>query len=672
MIKRTWFFLITVFTISIFSACVDQDFDEPPVIGEDPNLPNPEQTIADLKGLFQPNQLVTIEEDWTIDGIVVADDRSGNFFRSIILQDETGGIEILINLTDAYNFYPIGRQLFIKLKGLVIGEDAGVLQLGGYIFVENGGENLGDIVALDDHILRGQIVGAPEPKTTTINALSNADISSLVKLENVEFAGFEFGQTYSDPIGRNNINRTIQDCNGNEIVMRSSGFANFAGEPIPEGNGSIIAIYSVFRTTPQLFIRQLSDVQMDGIRCSGLTGDETQMSIKDLRDLFNAGTIAAPADRKIVGTVISDRANDNTDGRNLFIQDASGGIVIRFQNFHNFALGDEIEVVVSNQELSEFSGLLQVNRVPNENAKSTGNSGTITPRETTVADILANLEAWESTLVKLSGATITGSSTFGGSTTVADASGSIAMFTRNQATFANDVVPSGEVEIIAIVSEFNTPQIFIRNASDVTGGMMGGGGEATQMAISDVRDLFEDGITAAPADRKIRGVVISDKDNENWTGRNVVIQDGSAGIVVRFTADHEFALGEEVEVVVSGQELSEFRGLLQINNVPNSNANSFGNGMTITPRTATIDEILQNAEAWESTLVKIANVTYTEGGTYSGAKNISDGTGTISAFTRSQASFADSAVPTAAVTMTAVVSQFNDPQLNIRNTSDIE
>ena len=63
-------------------------------------------------------------------------------------------------------------------------------------------------------------------------------------------------------------------------------------------------------------------------------------------------------------------------------------------------------------------------------------------------------------------------------------------------------------------------------------------------------------------------LVISDKDNGNITGRNLVLQDESGGIVVRFEDDHNFALNQEVEVLISGQELSEFNGLLQVNDVP--------------------------------------------------------------------------------------------------------
>ncbi|NRA52192.1 MAG: hypothetical protein HRU12_23940, partial [Phaeodactylibacter sp.] len=151
-----------------------------------------------------------------------------------------------------------------------------------------------------------------------------------------------------------------------------------------------------------------------------------------------------------------------------------------------------------------------------------------------------------------------------------------------------------------------------------------------------------------------------------------VIQDETGGIVVRFSDNHSFSLGEEVQINVGGSELSEFEGLLQINNVDNSDATSMGNGTLPAPREATIQEVLDNAEAWESTLVRVMNISYTEGGTFSGAKTLDDGTAPIATFTRNQATFSGSNVPVGNFTLTAMVSDFNAPQLTLRNLNDIQ
>lgn len=105
------------------------------------------------------------------------------------------------------------------------------------------------------------------------------------------------------------------------------------------------------------------------------------------------------------------------------------------------------------------------------------------------------------------------------------------------------------------------------------------GGEL--VLIVDVCVVYVSGMIIGLDDSKICGVVISDCDNGNFNGQNIVIQDGIVGIVVCFIGNYSFFLGEEVEVIVSGQELSEFNGLVQVNNVLLGNVVLQGNGILL-------------------------------------------------------------------------------------------
>ncbi|NNC83720.1 MAG: DUF5017 domain-containing protein, partial [Flavobacteriales bacterium] len=68
-------------------------------------------------------------------------------------------------------------------------------------------------------------------------------------------------------------NRYIQDCSGNEVILRTSGFANFAGEQVPGRNGTITAIVGQFNDDMQLFIRDVDDLDFTELRCDGSTGE---------------------------------------------------------------------------------------------------------------------------------------------------------------------------------------------------------------------------------------------------------------------------------------------------------------------------------------------------------------------------------------------------------------
>lgn len=641
-------------------SCVDQDFDEPPVTG----LPNLQSniSIADLKKLNTiGSDDKQITDSLVIEGIVTADDESGNWYKQIVIEDETGGIVVRLNSVGLYNTYPIGRKAYVSLKGLWLGDYNDLPQING------APDSAIAELLIPSHVFAGARDQQITPTPVAISGFKPELVGSLIQLDDVQFVAEDTARTYADAVNRLTENRTVEDCFGNRAIIRTSGYADFANKGVPNGSGTVLAILSIYQGTYQLILRDEADVQLNGARCEGGTGGEL-MTIADLRALYTGTNTVGPDNKKIRGVVISDKDNGNTTGKNLVLQDASGGIVVRFASNHSFALGEEIDVAVSGQEISEFNGLLQVNNVGLDMAASRGAGTLPSPRVATASEVLSNLEAWESTLVRINDATITGSSTYSGTTKVNDASGSIDLFTSISASFATSPVPGGTVSVTAIVSQFNSPQIIIRNLSDVSGG---GSVDPDLISLSNVRGLFQGTTTSVPAGKKIRGIVISDKDSGNITERNLVIQDADGGIVIRFTAAHNFAMGEELEINISGQELSEYNGLLQVNNVPNSNAVSFGPGTMPTPRSATIQEVVDNLEAWESTLVKISDVTFPNGGTYNGSQSAQDASGSIIMFTRTQATFASQNLPTGAVTITAMVSQFNDPQINIRNLNDI-
>lgn len=467
-------YFASIFSIAMlaltFAGCVDLEFDAPPAEGEDVQL-TPNATISDLRALHTIGQFEEVTQDWIIEAVVIADDRTGNFYRTIVVQDETGGIDLRINATELYNDYPVGRKLYIKPKGLWLGDYNGQYQLGGGTTIDaDGDEVLAFIepVLLDDYLVKGPRNQPITPRKRKITELTSADLSTLIQLDSVQFTADDAGQPYADATNRISVNRIVEDCDGNAIILRTSGYADFAAELTPEGNGTLTAVFSIYRDDLQLYIRDLDDVDMPGERCdtgTGTGGD--QISIEEIRNLFNSGATAAPDGKYIRGVVISDRLNGNIHPQNLVLQDGEFGVVVRFTEAHDFDLGEELEVDVSGLQLNEFNGLLQVNNVFLDRATSKGAGTLPAPRVATVAEILANAETWESTLVKVENATLSGGATFSGNRTLTDATGSIILYTRSAASFANEPLPTGTVNVTGILAQFNDYEITIRNLDDI-------------------------------------------------------------------------------------------------------------------------------------------------------------------------------------------------------------
>jgi len=472
MNKILRFFAPLTLLLFFFNSCVNTDIEEPPYVKDYPVF-HANFSIKDLRALHTNGQFEKITEDKIIKAVVVADDRTGNYYKTLVVQDSTGGMEVKINATNLFNTFPVGRRIYIKLNGLTIGDYNGNFQLGGDVYKDDSNrDRIGNIEEpeIDKYIAKGEFNVPITPTVKTITELGDADINTLIQLNGIEVAESDLGQTYSDAVNKVNTNRSLKDCSNKVIIMRTSGYASFAGNVMPQGNGTITAIYTVFGTDKQLFLRDTADVKFDGKRCGeGGTGGDP-INISDVRALYNGSTLSLPANKKIKGIVISDKSFSNITAKNVVIeQQGNGGIVIRFTENNTLKLGDEVEVAVGGFELSEFNGLLQINNVTLANAKVLSSGKTISPAVVTLKEFTTNFEKYESTLVKINGVSFSksGSSTFAGNVDMTDATGSGVMYTTSYATFANDDFPSSAASVTGIGGQFNTPQVNIRSKADI-------------------------------------------------------------------------------------------------------------------------------------------------------------------------------------------------------------
>lgn len=263
--------IILLTAVGTFSAC-KKSFDQPPGPTDDIDVVA-NTTIATLKALHTtPRAFDLIDSDITISGIVVANDKSGNFYKQLFIQDSTGAIQVLLDANSLYGTYPVGRRVFINCRGLCISDYNNTMQLGVKATVAGSPSLEGIPSQLIGQYLKGGSINNPvEPIPVTLSQLtSNMQdryLNALVRLDGYEFK--DTTDTYSDTsVYKSTVNDTITNCVSTTII-RTSAYANFAALRVPSGNGSITAIYTVFGTTKQFVIRDTSDVQFTGSRCGG-------------------------------------------------------------------------------------------------------------------------------------------------------------------------------------------------------------------------------------------------------------------------------------------------------------------------------------------------------------------------------------------------------------------
>lgn len=258
------YYFLSLFMVVSFFSCVDLETDEPPACCPDIEL-EANATIADLKALYSNGAPVEIKEDWIIKAVVAADDEGGNFYKGVVIQDENDAIELRIDQNNLYGLLPIGRQVFIKAKGLLVGAFNGNLQL-----AHNLSDNkLQGIPAelVDNFVVRGTSNNVVKIYDATINSLTPDLYFQPVRLSGVEFVSAS--GTYADADNNKRGFLDLRDCDDNIVTVVTSGYADFAGNEVAKGNGEFVAIFTVYNGTKQLVIRNLDDVKMEGERCNG-------------------------------------------------------------------------------------------------------------------------------------------------------------------------------------------------------------------------------------------------------------------------------------------------------------------------------------------------------------------------------------------------------------------
>jgi len=250
--KRKFFyplFLVLAFVTFTFISCVKQDFDTPP----SREIPIGTQiTLGELVAMYN-GEAFKIDDTMSAYGVVVGDESSGNIYKNSYVQDATGAINL--RLKNSGGLYE-GDSIRIYLTGLYLSYYNGVTQL--------------DSVDVDLNIVKIKTGIIIEPKVVTIPMLNTYEFTAqLIKLENVEFVASDTAKTWADAIALTTENRTLKDCDGNTVIVRTSGYANFADLSLPKGKGSFIAIVSRFNNDIQLYVRDVSEISLDSARCTG-------------------------------------------------------------------------------------------------------------------------------------------------------------------------------------------------------------------------------------------------------------------------------------------------------------------------------------------------------------------------------------------------------------------
>ena len=249
--------LIIILTIGLAVFGCRKKFEIPPI-----QIPKAGAiiTLEDLIASYQ-GSAIKFNDSMSVYATVTMDESDGNLYKSTYIQ--AGDFALNVRLLSAGGLY-VGDSIRIDLKGTVLSTYNGVLQL--------------DSVHADNNIVKMAVDRDITPLTISVADVNPNLQSRLIRLENVQFVYPALGGTYAFAADNESKDLIVEDCDGNTVLFRNSGYASFADEVIAEGNGSITAIVGIFNGDVQLLIRSFNEIKMDNERCAG------QLIVKDFND----------------------------------------------------------------------------------------------------------------------------------------------------------------------------------------------------------------------------------------------------------------------------------------------------------------------------------------------------------------------------------------------------
>ncbi len=215
-------------------------------------------SIAYLKSLYSSNSLL-ISSDIAVEGVITANDAFGEFPSSIVIEDESGAIEIMCDLDSAISGYNVGATVQVSLSGMWLGSTGGMLAIGDAPYDQVAVSELSE-----EDMLRGVVVTStpiitPIPKSVTIPYIDQDYILRYVVINSLSVVSDEglsttFCTRNIDTGLTEYTSHTLVDLQGNTIALEVDRNVIYADDILPTDPRSIYAIVEYFNGEYQLRI----------------------------------------------------------------------------------------------------------------------------------------------------------------------------------------------------------------------------------------------------------------------------------------------------------------------------------------------------------------------------------------------------------------------------------
>lgn len=261
----------------ILTGCAkNDDFSVPNISCTDPVVAA-NASIADIYSKATKDVAQLNEEGLIISGVVISSDKGGNFHQKLHIVDESTQLPAIISIgiSGSNAQFPVGTKINLKMDGLYIHDNFGLLNIGGGIYTSSSGKNK-YTAAIPGTAVKKYVSTYCQPvkdfETTYNNVLALKGLNKtdyagkLVTFTDVQFDRALVGKKLYDSAdvdAQGYTLRKVVDSEGNSFDIRTGKYSeDFKDWVITSESGSITGIFDVFQDKIQFYPRTIADINL--------------------------------------------------------------------------------------------------------------------------------------------------------------------------------------------------------------------------------------------------------------------------------------------------------------------------------------------------------------------------------------------------------------------------
>lgn len=190
------------------------------------------------------------------------------------------------------------------------------------------------------------------------------------------------------------------------------------------------------------------------------------VTISQLRKMYDEGVTTIDTNIYIQGIITLTPELGNLPSFVAYLQDSTAGICLTVEGTNTFSRDSEVKILCRGVSFTMYNGLLQFGdiSITDQTELISLTPPALIPDKVTINQLLAGEHQAE--YVMIESVQFDEPGTYTGTKILTDCTDEIDVYTRSDATFSSNTLPSGNGYIKGVASSFNDPQLLLRDETE--------------------------------------------------------------------------------------------------------------------------------------------------------------------------------------------------------------